>query len=660
MPENTLAVIIVIILAPVLCHLCRRSAMCCPAAGEDEDGTCPPAPPGSSASPASPTSPTSPGQPGRPGQPHASSCDAPGQGKHAEDDARPHPTDLTLFDDLPVGVFRSSLDGSRLLYVNNHLASIFGWQTPSDMLADQSPLDFYPSPAIREGLIARLKQEHRLTTGILDMRREGHEARHCILHLKLLPGSSVIEGWVMEATELARKKTALHDANRFLQNIVDGLPCPLFFKDTTGTYKLINRAFAAMLGVTVEELQDRTVRDIAPTEYADLYDEMDAVLLKAQGTASQRYESSFPTPDGIRHVLFDKATVADEEGMLQGIVGLITDITLRRESEEALRRAEARIRALVRNATDGIFSATPEGCLIEANPAMRSLLGLRATGQPEGDAGDDGAPAAPDATFRIEEQAFSLREGIVDGPGAWDEAMCALREGQHPPPLEVHMRRADGQTLWLALALWPVRQPNGDAEGPLPLEGMAHDISPHKQAEMDLERRVVTDALTGLYNRAHMEDILPRLLQRAAANNRTLGLLFLDLDGFKNVNDTYGHAVGDALLQQVADRLRNRLRHTDIAIRLGGDEFAILLWDVPGKEAVKGIGASILDAMMSEFCCADVPCVVSASIGASLYPHHASDAANLLRLADAAMYRAKADGKNRMAFADQETTRNPD
>lgn len=575
--------------------------------------------------------------------------------------ARPRPaspdtqpdTPPVLFDDLPVGVFRSTLDGEHLLYANTSLAHLFGWPDAGAMIEGQTPRDLYASPTARDDILQRLQQAGEMTTDVIHLQRPGHAQRACILHLRIDNAMKTIEGWVMDVTELDHRKEELRDAHRFLQNVVDALPCPLFFKDMNGAYTLFNHAFSDMRGLTPENLQGKNADDIAPPDLAAVYHSMDQALLDAKGPASQRYESAFTTPHGLRHVLFDKATVVDDEGTARGLVGIITDITGRKQAEDALRRVEARIRALVHNASDGFFSVTPEGYITESNPAMCKLLGLKVAPS-SGERGELTCVAPDDDEASDANRAqniLNLPDMFAEGREAWDAALHRLGTGAPPAPFEVRVRRDDGQTVWLSLALWPVDSVPEEDGPPPAVEGMAHDITAHKLAEMDLTRRIVTDPLTGLFNRAHMEDMLPRMLARAAEDGRTLGLLFIDLDGFKAVNDTYGHAVGDTLLQQVAGRLRRRLRHTDIAIRLGGDEFAVLLWDVAGKEAVERIGAGILSIMAPAFTCTDIPCSVSASIGASLYPQHADDAPSLLRLADEAMYRAKAEGKNRMAFA---------
>lgn len=544
--------------------------------------------------------------------------------------------DTHFFESAPIGIFRSVPDGSHFLYANKHLAHFCGWSNVEDMVARQRPRDLYPDPTVRDRLIARLRVERNLTTAPLELRQKHLPTRYCVLHLTMHPDDLYVEGWVQDVTELIYKERALTESHAFLQGVVDALPNPLFYKDLQGRYRLVNTAFCRMLSMPSSQLLGKTVYDISPAQLASVYEQMDLPLLQAQGAASQRYESQVSSSGGVRHVLFDKASVLDVQGRVVGLVGLITDITRRKEYEEALTGAEARIRALVRNATDGIFTAAPSGQLEDANPALCAMLGL----PDEDPLGGQGRAVT------------MLSDFMVEGRDRWVAIVEQLRTERVVPQVDVEFVRADGQRIWLSLALWSVRHEGGDHEPTFSVEGVAHDITDRKLVEQDLTRRAVTDPLTGLHNRAHIEAVLPSLLRQAERTSRTLGLLFMDLDGFKAINDSYGHAVGDSLLAQVADRLRKRLRHSDLAVRMGGDEFAVLLWDVPNASTVERIGSAILGAMESEFHCDGVPCRVTASIGASIYPLHGLDAPALLHSADKAMYKAKELGKNRMAFAE--------
>lgn len=158
------------------------------------------------------------------------------------------------------------------------------------------------------------------------------------------------------------------------------------------------------------------------------------------------------------------------------------------------------------------------------------------------------------------------------------------------------------------------------------------------------------DALTGLANRALMKTLLAERLVACQRNSTYLSLLYIDLDGFKKINDNHGHAVGDHLLQIVAHRLRALIRTSDVIARLGGDEFVVVLAGTSARDA-ELIAAKIIDSLGAPYKLGDCVAAISASIGLAQYPLSGSSGKALLQRADDAMYRAKQDGKSRFSWA---------
>jgi diguanylate cyclase (GGDEF)-like protein len=171
-----------------------------------------------------------------------------------------------------------------------------------------------------------------------------------------------------------------------------------------------------------------------------------------------------------------------------------------------------------------------------------------------------------------------------------------------------------------------------------------------KQAEHDLRFVATHDPLTALPNRTMFGERLSQALSQARRYNRRLALLFVDLDGFKAVNDSYGHDVGDALLKEIAVRLRASLREGDVVGRIGGDEFVVLIEELADVERLSPVAQKILDTVARPATVRGYECHVTSSVGIGIFPQDGKDSQALLKSADNAMYRAKERGKNRFQF----------
>jgi len=181
---------------------------------------------------------------------------------------------------------------------------------------------------------------------------------------------------------------------------------------------------------------------------------------------------------------------------------------------------------------------------------------------------------------------------------------------------------------------------------------VSRDITPRKQAEERIQYLATHDSLTGLPNRVMFAELLSHVLASARRNRRKFAVLFIDLDRFKFINDSLGHEAGDALLCEVARRLKDSLRASDIVARMGGDEFVMLLQDLGNSEQAGGIARKLLSAVIKPIELNGQECRVTASIGISVFPDDAPDETSLMTHADLAMYHAKEEGKNNFQFYD--------
>ncbi|OGA31937.1 MAG: hypothetical protein A3F75_09880 [Betaproteobacteria bacterium RIFCSPLOWO2_12_FULL_64_23] len=238
------------------------------------------------------------------------------------------------------------------------------------------------------------------------------------------------------------------------------------------------------------------------------------------------------------------------------------------------------------------------------------------------------------------------RQGMLDIVHAHDYRRVLMEVGRTPEggfDDEYRIMHADGSIRWLHSRTFPIRDEGGRVYR---VAGMSEDITEQKKAEERLLQLAHYDSLTNLPNRSLFFESLKRMVAQAQENQWTIGVLFIDLDRFKVVNDTLGHATGDELLQQVAARLLECVRIRDVVGRLGGDEFALILPALDSPDDAAEVAAKVIQAFAEPFDLAGHETFISASIGITVYPGDANDAEALLRYADTAMYRAKEGGRN--------------
>jgi diguanylate cyclase (GGDEF)-like protein len=217
-----------------------------------------------------------------------------------------------------------------------------------------------------------------------------------------------------------------------------------------------------------------------------------------------------------------------------------------------------------------------------------------------------------------------------------------------PAHIEQAYQRRDGEQRVLQV-FGEVRQHDGGGGAAL-IHGTVQDVTEHRLAEQRMRHLAYHDTLTGLPNRAWLNEELERALARAERQGSVFALMFLDIDQFKRINDTLGHSVGDQLLRAVAERLKQRLRRGDALSRLGGDEFCIVLNDLDHPETAAKAATRVLESFAEPFQLLNREAVASTSIGIAVYPHDATDVESLVKAADTAMYHTKKEGRNSHSF----------
>ncbi|MBC8137251.1 MAG: EAL domain-containing protein [Fibrella sp.] len=255
-------------------------------------------------------------------------------------------------------------------------------------------------------------------------------------------------------------------------------------------------------------------------------------------------------------------------------------------------------------------------------------------------------PAFERMTGYSREELAQSSPKMLQGPKTDPASVALLQEklfAFQPVRVELLNYKKDGSPFWVELNIQPIYDANGLPGGWMSVQ---RDISEQRNAAEQIAHQATHDALTGLPNRTLFDRRLADAVHTAKGSDGQVGILFFDLDRFKQINDTLGHPVGDKLLQEVAQRLRAQLRRTDTVARMGGDEFTVLLPDVAGQEIVEETARQLLEAMDEPFDIDGQELFVTASIGLSLAPRDGTDSATLLKNADTAMYRAKEEGRD--------------
>ncbi len=325
----------------------------------------------------------------------------------------------------------------------------------------------------------------------------------------------------------------------------------------------------------------------------------------------------------------------DEKALLEDVANDLSFALTSLDKEQLREQNEDRIRlhaAALESSRDGMIVFNREGKLVSVNPAFTEITG-HAEDDVLGCTAEFLFPDDPQQVIKEIQQHLRLH-------GTWDgEAWC---------------QRKGGELFSTKLSLSAVRNLKGV---PSHFVAVLTDITQLKQTEARLARMAHFDTLTQLPNRSMILDRLAHALNLARRHQSLVGVVFVDLDNFKTVNDSLGHAAGDALLQQVAERLRVRVRQEDTLGRLGGDEFILVLEHLRHPQQAAHVAQAVIDTLAEPFTLAPGQSVyVRASIGISIYPNDSTDAGELIRDADTAMYQAKRLGRNNFRFYTESLT----
>jgi diguanylate cyclase (GGDEF)-like protein/PAS domain S-box-containing protein len=415
---------------------------------------------------------------------------------------------------------------------------------------------------------------------------------------------------------------SLRESERRFRTLTEQLPVGVFLTDAQGAYRYVNDRWRQLAGLTAEQaLESGWSGALHPEDRERV---LSAWRQAIEGGAEFAIEHRFRTSSGRETWLNTRAVpLRDRAGNIAGYLGAHTDIADLKQSEETLRASEARFRGYFELPLVGIALTGPDKRWWEVNDRLCEMLGYRRT-----------------QLLRLSWAELTYPEDLAIELAQFDRVMSRRIEGYS---LDKRFVRQDGEILHVSVSTRCLRRANGVVEY---FVTVVQDITERKQAEERAQHLAQYDALTGLPNRTLLTDRLQQAVLRAGRDHSQMGVLLVDLDHFKRINDALGHTVGDQLLRELATRLQECVRPFDTISRQGGDEFAVLLPDLEVTEEAARIAERILDIVAQPCRINDQELRIGCSIGISIYPRDGRNAEMLLKNADTALYRAKDMGRN--------------
>ena len=399
--------------------------------------------------------------------------------------------------------------------------------------------------------------------------------------------------------------------------------------DFHGTIMWTNHAFTTMTGYSKEEALGNNCRLLKSGEqpdsyYSTLWSTISSGKVWYGDLVNRRKDGTCYTEEmTITPVTLD---VGNPDNRY--FVAIKQDITGRKRSEDELYRANQLLQTVLNAIPQRIFWKDLNCTYLGCNRIFATDAGLNNPAEIVGKSDSDLAWSKTAEVYRSDDR-------------------LVMEQGSPNLGYEEIQDRPDGSRVWLRTSKLPLWDREGTVTGVI---GTYEDITGRKLAEDRVQFLAYYDALTELPNRALLQDRLSKALASARRRKDKVALLFLDLDRFKTINDSLGHAAGDLLLQDVAGRLKKFARDQDTVARLGGDEFLIVLTALKDFPDAAVAAERLMDAMTAEFVVQDHSLSISCSLGISIFPEHGADGENLIKNADAAMYRAKESGRNNFRF----------
>ena len=531
-------------------------------------------------------------------------------------------------DALPGPLFVFDAAG-YMRYWNTHLERAWGYGR--ERIASMSPLDFFPAEErsrIREAV------ERVFAEGVAETEGEVEDAagrrlphRFAARRIDRMSDSLAV-GLGVDIREQRRAEAALRASEQQFRAVFEQAALGIVIVGSDRRPTAVNPAFERIVGRPAAELESMTVDEFTHPDDAGLDLPWFRELQRGE-RSNYQLEKRYRTPAG--ETIHARTTVSrlhdpPNEGEPTSVIALVEDITEKHERESKLRQWAN----VFENTTEAILITDPENRIVDVNPAFTTITGYAAE-EIRGQTPRVLKSGYHDQSF-YERMWWSLqRDGVWQG--------------------EIWNRSKDGAVYPQTMTVNAVRDANGEVINYI---AVITDVTQLRRSQQELEYLAHHDPLTGLANRVLLRDRLEHALSRQMRSPAGLAVVLLDLDRFKDVNDSLGHTTGDELLIAAATRLSAACRAQDTIARLGGDEFAVLAEDVSAEEEVARLASRLCRSLAEPIAVDGRELYVGASAGIAVPPRDGSDAETLVKNADTAMYRAKEESGSAYCFYAEE------
>lgn len=547
-----------------------------------------------------------------------------------------------LSSDAPMVLWRYSPAEDRFLYISSYAEMLFGyplasWLEPGILAQrvrsdDHAGLCRFFADVLNSGSAGEFSFR-------LNALNDAEVSVRCFavpLRGRQAEAPVTLGGLLIDMSSHVALATALGESEQRFRHVMEQVPnISVQGYDKDRRVAFWNTASERLYGYSADEAMGQLLEDLIIPDFMrdGVRQHVDAWV--NHGAPVPPGELSLKRKDGSLVAVYSSHVMVRNPVTGPQMYCLDVELTDVKAAERQARESELRFRRTFEEAPVGICIYAPDGVILDANPAF-----CRITGHPVGSL--RGAPydqiTHPDDLPR--DRALFL------------DCVSGNRSGY---VTEKRIVKQDGREIWVENTVSLLRDEEGS---PTQFIGIAEDITERRASRERIAYMAHHDALTGLPNRSLLQDRLNMALAHATRSARPVALLFIDLDRFKNINDSLGHVVGDSLLQAVGTRLSKNTRATDTVSRQGGDEFIVLLGDIESHEAAMNVAYKMVELLEEPYEVSGHLLACTASIGVAIFPDHGRDVDTLMRHADMAMYSAKDGGRNTVRMFQSGMTRN--